>query len=75
MSPATALALQLPTAPEASAGRFNAHLLNVTFEASSGERRSAVGGGESVPDAIAAARDELPAGTWTLARWKPLYGE
>lgn len=75
MSPATALALQLPTAPETSAGRFNAHLLNVTFEASSGERRSAVGGGDSVPEAIAAARDELPAGIWTLARWKPLYGE
>lgn len=75
MSPATALALQLPSSHVADAHRFNAHLLNVTFEAPNGERRSAVGGGESVPEALAAARAELPAGTWTLARWSPLYGE
>jgi hypothetical protein len=75
MSPATALALQLPTASETPAERFNAHLLNVTFEAPGGEAQSAIGGGESVPEAIAAARDELPGGTWTLARWNPLYGE
>lgn len=75
MSPATALALQLPASPGIDAHRFNAHLLNVTFEAPGGERRSAVGGGESVPDGIASARAELPAGTWTLTRWNPLYGE
>ena len=41
-----------------------------------GERRSAVGGGESVADAIAAAREELPGGRdWTVARWNHLYGE
>ena len=56
MSTATAFALHLPTGPASSAGRFNAHLLNVTFE-STGERRSAIGGGESIPEAIAAARD------------------
>ena len=75
MSPATVHALRLPVAPDAAAGHFNAHLLNVTFEAPGSERRSAIGGGESIPDAIAAARAELPAGTWTLARWSPLYGE
>jgi hypothetical protein len=75
MSPATALALQLPALSDTDASRFNAHLLNVTFEAPGGERRSALGGGESIPDAIAAARAELPAGTWTLARWSPLFGE
>jgi hypothetical protein len=75
MSPATALALRLTTTSDSVSGRFNAHLLNVTFEAPDGERRSALGGGESVPEAIAAARAELPAGTWTLARWSPLYGE
>ena len=74
MSPATALALQLPTLAGTPAEGFNAHLLNVTFEASGGELRSAIGGGESVPEAIAAARDELPRGTWTLVRWNPLYG-
>jgi hypothetical protein len=75
MSPATALALQLPGSYGTDEHRYNAHLLNVTFEAPGGERRSAVGGGESVPEALAAARAELPAGTWTLTRWSPLYGE
>ena len=74
MSPATAVALQFPAQHEAG-GRFDAHLLNVTFEAADGERRSAIGGGASIPDAIAAARSELPDGNWTLIRWNPLYGE
>ena len=75
MSPATALALQLPASYGTDEHRYNAHLLNVTFDAPGGERRSAVGGGESIPEALAAARAELPAGTWTLTRWNPLYGE
>ncbi len=76
MSTATAFALPFPAVDETPARRFNAHLLNVTFEAPGGERRSAIGGGESVPEAIAAARDELPASVdWTLVRWNPLYGE
>ena len=76
MSAATVFTLELPAAAETAAGRFNAHLLNVTFESPAGERFSALGGGESVPEAIAAARDELPADVhWTLVRWNPLYGE
>ena len=75
MSPATALALQRPASPGIDAHRFNSYLLHIPFEAPGGERRAAVGGGESVPDAIASARAELPAGTWTLTRWNPLYGE
>ena len=75
MSIATAIALHLPRKHQTDADRFNAHLLNVTFESPEGERRSAVGGGESIPEAIAAARDELPFGTWTLVRWNPLFGE
>ena len=75
MSPATALAFTLRARTETASDRFNAHLLNVTFEGPEGERRSGIGGGESIPDAIAAARAELPAGTWTLTRWNPLYGE
>lgn len=71
----TVLALELPAPGTTPSERFNAHLLNVTFESPEGERRFAIGGGESIPEAIAAARDELPAGTWTLARWSPLYGE
>ena len=54
----------------------NQHLLHVTFESSDGERRSAFGGGETVAEAVAAARAELPAGgEWTVARWAPVYGE
>lgn len=75
MTPATALALPVPSRTPVETGRFNAHLLNVTFELPDGSRRSAIGGGESVPEAIAAARGELPAGLWALARWSPLYGE
>jgi hypothetical protein len=71
----TAIALRLHRRAETGADRFNAHLLNVTFESPDAERRSAVGGGESIPEAIAAARDELPKGTWTLVRWSPLFGE
>ena len=71
----TAIALHLPRRAATGADRFNTHLLNVTFEALDGERRSAIGGGESILEAIAAARDELPNGTWTLVRWNPLFGE
>ena len=71
----TAIALHLHRRADTGTDRFNAHLLNVTFESLDAERRSAVGGGESIPEAIAAARDELPSGTWTLVRWSPLFGE
>jgi hypothetical protein len=76
MSAATAFTFELPAAAETAASRFNAHLLSVTFENPAGERSSAIGGGESVPEAIAAARGELQADVhWTLVRWNPLYGE
>jgi hypothetical protein len=77
MSTATAFALELPAQSGGGENRrFNAHLLNVAFEARGGERRSAIGGGESVPEAIAAARDELPGNdVWTLVDWRPLFGE
>jgi hypothetical protein len=55
---------------------FNAYLLNVTFGSAEGDQRSALGGGESVAEAIAAARGELPLGVeWTLARWSHVFGE
>jgi hypothetical protein len=72
----TAIALKLPRAAAEAADSFNAYLLNVTFEDPDGERRSAIGGGDSVPEAIAAARDELPPrSNWMLVRWNPVYGE
>jgi hypothetical protein len=76
MTPATSHALRLRALPEPASENFNAYYLGVTFEDADGERRSAVGGGESVAEAIAAARDELPAGgRWTLVRWTTIYGE
>jgi hypothetical protein len=55
---------------------FNAYLLNATFESPEGDQRSALGGGESIAEAIAAARGELPLGVeWTLARWSHVFGE
>jgi hypothetical protein len=55
--------------------RLDQHVLSVTFESADGRRLSAFGGGESVAEAVAAAREELPAGEWTVARWAPVYGQ
>ena len=54
---------------------FDAYLLNVDFESPGGGDWSAIGGGESVAEAIAAARGSLPDGSWSVARWNHLYGD
>ena len=73
---ATARVLPFSRPRRARARRFNAYLLNVTFESPAGEHRSAIGGGESVAEAIAAARGELPLDVdWTLARWSSVFGD
>ena len=55
---------------------FNAYLLNATFESPAGEHRTALGGGESIAEAIAAARGELPPDVdWTLVRWSNAFGD
>ena len=71
-----ALAYELPVPErESTAERFNAYLLNVDFESREGGEWTAIGGGESVAEAIAAARDSLPEGSWSVARWNHLYGD
>jgi hypothetical protein len=71
-----ALAHELPIPRrETEPDRFNAYLLNVDFESPDGGDWSAIGGGESVAEAIAAARGSLPTGRWTVARWNHLYGD
>ena len=72
-----ALAYQAPRAlPHDSAPHFNAFLLNVDFGSAAGDEWSAIGGGDSIPEALAAARDALPAGLdWELVRWNHLYGD
>lgn len=55
---------------------FNAYLLNATFESPAGEARAALGGGESISEAIASARGELPLDAdWTLVRWSHAFGD
>ena len=55
---------------------FNAYLLNATFESLAGEHRTALGGGESIAEATAAARGELPLDVeWTLVRWSHAFGD
>ncbi len=56
--------------------RFNRYLLNIEFRGPSGEEWSSVGGGETVADAIASAREALPLGVeWDAVHWNDLYGE
>jgi hypothetical protein len=58
------------------APHFNAFLLNVDFASAAGDEWSAIGGVDSLPKAIAAARDALPAGLeWELVRGNHLYGD
>jgi hypothetical protein len=72
-----ALAYQAPAALRNDpASHFNPYLLNVDFATAGGDEWSAIGGGDSIPEAIAAARDALPGGLeWELVRWNHLYGE
>jgi hypothetical protein len=55
---------------------FKAFLLNVDFASATGDEWSAIGGGDSLPDAIAAAREALPVGLhWELVGWNHLHGD
>jgi hypothetical protein len=72
-----ALAYEAPVVlRQEPAPRFNAFLLNVDFASAAGDEWSAIGGGDSLPEAIAAARDALPVGfDWELVRWNHVYGD
>ena len=61
---------------DATAAEFNRYLLSVDFETLDGKEWSALGGGDSIVEAIASARESLPAGAdWQVSRWNELYGE
>jgi len=68
----------LALVPEPSplpASEFPTLLLMVDFRSSDGYEWSAVGGGESVAEAVELARASLPDGhDWQLAGWNELYG-
>jgi hypothetical protein len=72
-----ALAYEAPVALRHDpAPHFNAFLLNVDFASAAGDEWSAIGGGDSLPKAIAAARGAPPARLhWELVRWNHLYGD
>jgi hypothetical protein len=72
-----ALAYQAPVAPRHDpVPHFNTYLLNVDFATGAADEWSAIGGGDSIPEAIAAAREALPAGLdWKLVSWNHLYGD
>ena len=72
-----ALAYEAPVALRARPGApLKGFLLNVDFGSAAGDEWSAIGGGDAIPEAIAAARDALPAGLdWELVRWNHLYGD
>ena len=54
--------------------RFNRYLLSVEFESRYGEQWTAIGGGETIDEAIRCAREALPVGApWAVARWNDLY--
>ena len=63
------------SANDATRGEFNRYLLSVEFETLDGKEWSSVGGGETVAEAIASAREALPHGAeWSVARWNDVYG-
>jgi hypothetical protein len=63
-----------PGCPIRSVPGFDRHLLNVDFEGPHGARLTLVGGGETVEEAIEAARAALPAGAWRPVRWNDVWG-
>jgi hypothetical protein len=51
-------------------------VLAVDFESDGGRRWAAIGGGPTVEDAIAFARESLPGGCgWRVVGWDHLYGD
>ena len=63
-------------ANDATPAEFNRYLLSVDFSSIDGQEWSSVGGGDTVPEAIASAREALPLGPeWAVSRWNELYGD
>lgn len=66
----------VPDPSPVPASEFPTYLLTVDFRSPEGREWSAVGGGESVAEAVEIARGSLPTGPdWKLAGWNELYGE
>ncbi|MGH3002679.1 MAG: hypothetical protein ACRDM1_08485 [Gaiellaceae bacterium] len=72
------------TSPEGALIRFSPrraadhvqHILMVEFTSSEGRAWQAIGGGDTLADAIAFARDSCPTDTtWQPVGWDDLYGD
>ena len=63
-------------APECEERVGSARVLEVTLESLDGQRWTAVGGGETVEEALQFALGSAPAGIrWHVAGWNDLYGD
>ena len=52
------------------------YVISVEFEGDGGARWSAIGGGDTLRQALAFAREALPSGRrWRVARWNHLFGD
>jgi hypothetical protein len=63
---------------QSAAGRSSSkqYLLDVDFQGPGATALFAVGGGETIEDAIAAARDALALDhEWEVVRWNDVHGE
>lgn len=57
-------------------GRPQQHLLSVEFTSLDGRAWQAIGGGDTLADALAFAHDSCPAETtWQPTGWNDLYGD
>lgn len=74
MSVAAPATTVIPFPSTRAAGRQ--HLVTVDFTSPDGGVWQAVGGGDTLADAIAFARDSCPTHTtWQPTRWNDLYGD
>lgn len=53
--------------------RFNRHLVTADFERADGRAWSSLGGGETIAEALEAARADLGP-DWEVVRWQHAYG-
>ena len=61
---------------EANPAAQRQHLVMVEFASPDGGTWQAIGGGDTLGDAIAFARESCPTGTtWEPAGWNDLYGD
>jgi hypothetical protein len=70
------VSISLPSPRRPTPRRRSPYLISVDFQAFDGRETFAVGGGKTLEDAIASAREGLPLGyDWDVVRWNHVYGD